>query len=81
MTWSLVLAAFTRAGPRMSSRGAFLVRASFWLWAAVASRLVSGLLPDDVPVPPPPHAASGDFRGRDADIGFTLFWSRFYCIP
>ena len=63
MIWSPVLRAFTRARPRMSSRGVFLVRVSFWLWAAVASRLVRGLLPDDVPVPPRPHTASGDFRG------------------
>ncbi len=44
--WIAVLGAFTQALPGMANRGVFLVHASFWITASLASLVVVNLTPE-----------------------------------
>jgi hypothetical protein len=76
VTWVPVLGALTQALPGMANRSVFLVHASFWLTAGVASWLVIGLTPDTQRTSAAPGVVSGGFRGPG-----RRFWLCVFLIP
>jgi hypothetical protein len=59
VTWIAVLGAFTQALPGMAGRGVFLVHASFWITAGLASLIVVALTPGDGGARTEPTATAG----------------------
>ncbi len=76
VTWIPVLGAFTQALPGLARRGVFLVHASFWITASLASLLVVSLTPEsgDRSVSP---CAAGDVTWSPR----RRFWICLFLIP
>lgn len=76
VTWIAVLGASTQAWSGMASRGVFLVHASFWISAGLASLIVVSLTPaEGKPVVAPVAADDVTWRTR------PIFWICLFLTP